>query len=303
MNVALQFLTMPSQLDSLTQINLDDVVSSFGLRSGSLPARLLQKISYKYARTFAHQMTEFDIETGKNGIASGARVTLRNYFDDIRVHGSELIPASGYLALSNHPGLMDTLATFAALNKPDLKTIALQRPFLEALTNVAKQLFYVTGDTASRMTLVRQVSAFLRNGGAVLTYPAGRIEPDPDVHTDAVDSLNSWTDSVGVFLRMSPETPILPVLVRGVVWRKALRHPLTRLRQTRIEREALAAAFQVFMHMRGKIKGVRVRVQIGNPIYAEQLGATETRIVHRAVLAEMKRLIENPPQGEGKPLL
>lgn len=292
-----------SQLDRLTQINLDDVVSSFGLRNRSLPARLLRQFFFKDAQTFARQMTEFDIETGKRGVASGARATLRNYFDDIRVYGSELMPASGYLALSNHPGLTDTLATFAALNKPDLKIIALRRPFLETLTNVAKQLFYVTDDAASRMTLVRQVSAFLRNGGAVLTYPAGRIEPDPDVHTDAVDSLNSWTDSVGVFLRMAPETPILPVLVRGVVWKKALHHPLTRLRRTRIEREALAAAFQVFAHMRGKIKGVRVRVQIGNPIYALQLGTTKTRIVHQAVLAEMKRLIENPPQGEGEPLL
>lgn len=292
-----------SQLDRLTQLNLDDVISSFGLQNHSIPARLLRQFFFKYAQTFARQMTEFDIETGKRGVASGARVTLRNYFDDIRVYGSELMPASGYLALSNHPGLTDTLATFAALNKPDLKIIALQRPFLEALTNVAKQLFYVTDDSVSRMTLVRQVSAFLRNGGAVLTYPAGRIEPDPDVHADAVDSLNSWTDSVGVFLRMAPETPILPVLVRGVVWKKALHHPLTRLRRTRIEREALAAAFQVFAHMRGKIKGVRVRVQIGSPIYALQLGTTKTRIVHQAVLAEMKRLIENPPQGEGKPLL
>lgn len=292
-----------SQLDRLTQINLDDVVSSFGLARASLPARLLQWFFFSYAQTFARQMTEFDIETGENGVASGARVILRNHFDDVRVYGSELIPASGYLALSNHPGLADTLAAFAALNRPDLRIIALQRPFLEALTNVSKQLFYVTDDPASRITLIRQVSSFLRNGGAVLTYPAGHIEPDPDAHTDAVESLNSWTDSVGVFLRMAPETPILPVLVRGVVWRKALHHPLTRLRQARIEREALAAAFQVFMHMRGKIRDVRVRVQIGNPIYAKQLGTTETKIVHQAVLAEMKRMIEKPPQGEGKPLL
>lgn len=292
-----------SQLDRLTQINLDDVVSSFGLRSGSLPARLLRLFFFKYAQTFARQMTEFDIETGKQGIASGARVTLRNHFDDVRVYGSELIPASGFLALSNHPGLADTLVTFAALNRPDLRIIALQRPFLEALTNVSKHLFYVTGDPASRMTLVRQVSGFLRNGGAVLTYPAGHIEPDPDVHTDGVESLNAWTDSVGVFIRMAPETPILPVLVRGVVWRKALHHPLTRLRRERIEREALAAAFQVFMHMRGKINDVRVRIQIGNPIYAGQAGTKETNVIHQAVLAEMKRLIQDPPQGDGKSLL
>lgn len=294
---------MPSQLDTVTQINLDDVVSSFGLRSGTLPARFVQKVFFNHAQTFARQMVEFDTVTGKSGLAEGARAVLRLHFDDVLVHGADRIPASGFLALSNHPGLADSVATFAALNRPDLKIIALQRPFLEALTNVSKQLFYVTDDPSSRMTLIRQVSAFLRNGGAVLTYPAGHIEPDPDFHSDAAESLQQWTDSVGVFLRMSPETPILPILVRGVVWRKAITHPLTRIRKTRMEREALAAAYQVFMMMRRRINDVRVRVQIGNPIYAKQLGTTETNVIHQAVLTEMKRLIENPPEGEGVSVL
>jgi len=288
-----------SQLDTLTQINLEDLVSSFGLRNGSLPSRLLQKIFFKYAQSFARQMTDFDVATGASGLAEGARVVLRYHFDDIRIHGSDLIPASGFLALSNHPGLSDTLATFAALNRPDLRIIALQRPFLEALTNVSKQLFYVNDELASRITLIRQVSAHIRNGGAALTYPAGEIEPDPDAHPDAVASLNTWTDSAGVFIRMAPETPILPMLVRGVVWKKALNHPLTRIRRTRVEREQLAAAYQVFVHMSRKIKDLRVRVQIGRPIHARDLGTTETKTVHRAVLAEMKRLIENPPEDDG----
>lgn len=291
-----------SQFDRLTQINLEDLVSSFGLKDGSFPARLLQKIFFNHAQRFARQMTEFDEAVGKRGLADGARLALRKYFTDMRVFGADLIPASGFLALSNHPGLSDSLATFAALNRPDLKIIALQRPFLEALTNVAKHFFYVTEDSASRMALVRQVSTHLRSGGAALTYPAGHIEPDPDAHADAVDSLNTWTDSVGVFIRMAPETPILPILVRGVVWEKALHHPLTRLRRARMEREALAAALQLFAHLNRKID-IKVRVQIGNPIYTKDLGSTETQAIHRAVLAEMKRLIENPPHGEGQLLL
>lgn len=294
---------MSSQLETFTQINLDDIVSSFGLRSGTIAARFVQKIFFNHAQTFARQMVEFDTVTGKSGLPEGARAVLRHHFDDMRVHGADLIPASGFLALSNHPGLADSTATFAALNRPDLKIIAQQRPFLEALTNVSKQLFYVTDDSSSRMSLVRQVSAFLRNGGAVLTYPAGHIEPDPDFHSDAAESLEKWTDSVGIFLRMSPDTPILPILVRGVVWSKAMTHPLTRIRKTRMEREALAAAYQVFMMMRGKLKDVRIRVQIGNPIYAKQLGTTETNVIHQAVLTEMKRLIENPPEGEGVSVL
>ena len=47
---------------------------------------------------------------------------------DIRVFGIDKLPASAFLALSNHPGMSDTLSLFAALYRPDLKIIAFQRP-------------------------------------------------------------------------------------------------------------------------------------------------------------------------------
>jgi hypothetical protein len=95
----------------------------------------------------------------------------------------------------------------------------------------------------------------------------------------------------------------LPILVRGVVRRKAAFHPLTYLKRAREEREKLASALQLLAHVVLKKKDVHVRVQIGNPIYVKELGTTETKAIHQAVLAEMKQLIENPPVGEGERLL
>ena len=60
---------------------------------------------------------------------------------------------------------------------------------------------------------------------------------------------------------------------------------------------------QLLAHVVLKKKDVHVRVQIGNPVYAKDLGTTETKVIHQAVLAEMKQLIENPPSGEGERLL
>jgi hypothetical protein len=102
---------------------------------------------------------------------------------------------------------------------------------------------------------------------------------------------------------MAPETPVLPVLVRGVVRKKTAKHPLTYLKRAREEREKLAAALQMMAHVMFKKRDVHVRVQIGNPISAKELGTTSTRAIHEAVLAEMKCLIENPPVGEGERLL
>ena len=293
----------PSNVVTLTQVNLDDLVSSFGWQNRPLLSRLSRKLFVKPAQTFAYQMAEFDSAIGIHGLVEASRLALRNYVRDIRIFGRDRIPASGFLALSNHPGMSDTLSLFTALNRPDLKIIAFQRPFLEALPYTSNQLFYLNDDPSSRIALIRKVSTHLRNGGAALTFPAGHIEPDPDIHTDAVESLSSWTDSVGVFIRLAPETAILPVLVRGVVWAKAAYHWLTKINKTKREQEKLAAALQLLAYTVLKVKPVSVRVQIGNPIYAKELGTTETKVIHQAVLTEMRQLIENSPQGEGEKLL
>lgn len=290
-----------TNLELLTQINLDDLVSSFGWKN--LPAQLLRKIFFKPAQKFARQMLEFDSAIEYSGLPEASHLAGRLFTRDIRVFNADRVPDSAFLALSNHPGMTDTLAIFSALNRRDLKIIALDRPFLKALPNTSKQLFYVKDDSASRMTLVRQVSGHLRGGGAALTFPSGQIEPDPDVYTGAVESLNTWTDSVGVFIRMSPETAILPILVRNVIWDKTAKHPLLKIKKAQDEREKLAAALQLLSMIVFKSRPTTVTVQIGKPITVQELGTTNTQAIHQAVLSEMKNLIENPPQGAGVSVL
>jgi len=253
-------------------------------------------IFLKPAQTFARHMVEYDEVVGLHGIVDGGRNLVRRYVKDLRIINADRIPDSAFLALSNHPGMADTVALFAAMNRKDLHIIALDRPFLNALPETTKQLFYVYDDPAKRMTLVRQVSAHLKSGGATLTFPAGHIEPDPDVYPGAVESLQSWTDSVGVFVRMAPNAAILPVLVRNVVAVKYAKHWLLKIKKTKEEREKLATALQLLGMILFDEKPVTVTVQIGNPIYVKDLGTNDTNLIHQAVLAEMKCLIENPPE-------
>ncbi len=282
-----------SHLDLLTQINLDDLTASFGWKN--LPAQFLRRVFFFAARKFAKQMLDYDSAVGQTGLSESSRRAVGLYAQAVRVFDSHLIPAGGFLALSNHPGMTDTLALFSALRRNDLKIIALDRPFLKALPNISERLFYVREDSASRIALIRRVSAHLKNGGAALTFPAGKIEPDPEVYEGAEEALNGWTDSAGVFLRMSPETPILPVVVRNVIWKKAARHPLVKLKKTKEEREKLAAAFQLLSMIVFNKKPTAVTVQIGKPITTRELGATGAQEIHQAVLKEMRKLIKTRP--------
>lgn len=286
---------MTSNFEALTQINLDDLVESFGWQNYPLPARLLRLFFRNPAQTFARHMVEYDEVVGSHGLVEGGWNLLRRYVKELRIIGADRVPDSAFLALSNHPGMTDTVALFAALKRKDLHIIALDRPFLNALPNTTKQLFYVYEDPAKRMTLVRQVSSHLKNGGTALTFPAGHIEPDPDVYPGAIEALNEWTDSVGVFVRMAPHAAILPVLARSVVAAKYAHHWILKIKKTREEKEKLAAALQLLGMILFNEKPVIVTVQIGRPIYIKDLGTSDTNVIHRAVLAEMKTLIENPP--------
>ncbi|HAV77647.1 MAG TPA: hypothetical protein DCX53_09880 [Anaerolineae bacterium] len=290
-----------SQLDALTQINLNDLVSSFGWERQPLLAFILRRLFTGPARTFAQHMVDFDNMTGQAGLAEAAKQTLRaHYVKDVRVHGSGNIPSNEpTLFLSNHPGMVDTLALFSAINRPDLRIIAVHRPFLISLVCVSKQLSYISDDSAERIRTTRQISSHLRNGGSALTFPAGVIEPDPTVYDDAMDSLNTWTDSAGVFIRFARDTKIVPVLVSGVIWEKAIRNFITRLKRTRFERDKLATAIQSFPMMTYNARPTTVHVQFAKPITLEEVGSTDTFAIHNVIIERMRGLLTNKPEDAG----
>jgi hypothetical protein len=282
----------------LTRINLDDLVESFGWHDRPLLSRLSRKVFAGPAAAFASEMARFDRAVASRGLAGAARALLGRFVAEVRVFGAERIPRGGLLALSNHPGLCDALSLFGALDRPDLRIIAAHRPFLEALPSLSRHLSYLAEDGSARLAMIRQVGLHLRGGGAALTFPAGRIEPDPDRRPGALASLTTWSPSAGALLRLAPGTAVLPVLVRGVVWPPADRVWPGGWRIPQSHREKRAAALQLLAHTVFGVRSGTVRVQIGRPI----LGLTDAQAIHEAVTTEMARLIEQPPTGAGMSL-
>lgn len=294
-----------SAIDSLTRINLDDLVSSFGWQRYPLPAAILRGLFIQPARRFARQMVEYDTLVGQVGLhAASRRVLQRHYIRDLRVHGLEHIPASGpTLYLSNHPGLTDTISLFSAIPRADLRIIALHRPFLASLPNITRQLFYISDDPGERMRAVRKVSVHLRAEGAVLTFPAGKIEPDPALHSDALESLHGWNNSTAIFLRFAPQMQIVPVLVSGVVWERTASHWLTRIKRTRDERERLATALQLLAMITRNARPTTVHVRFARPITLNEIGVMDTDAIHRKLMARMRGLLQERNDRDGVSLL
>jgi hypothetical protein len=280
-------------MQTLTEINLQDLISSFGWQNSPAGAALLRLLFRPVAQKFARQMLAFDALTAQEGLTRASLQTLPAFITSLRVYGRENIPAQGAaLFLSNHPGMTDTLCLFAAIQRPDLHILAASRPFLQALTHTSRQLIYLQEDPAQRLGALRQTAAALKRGQAVLTFPAGQIEPDAAVYPGAAESLQNWSASTDLFLRLAPQTQVIPVFVRGVLWRQAVLHPLTRLKTNPTEREKLGAALQLLAHLALNLSPVDVSIQFGQALPP------------RAQLTErMKDLIQHPPQGEGLRLL
>jgi hypothetical protein len=290
--------------DALTEINLDDLVTAFGWQHRPALRSSLRLVFRGAASRFAARMLAFDRQVGLTGLPQAARKTLPGFVKDVRLFGQEnLLPTGPVLYLSNHPGMTDTLCLFAALGRPDLRILALRRPFLQALPKISEHLIHLSDAPMDRMSAVRKASSHLRNAGSVLTFPAGEIEPDPDVYEGALGSLADWLDSAGVFLRFAPETRIIPILVRNVLWDKAVRHPLTHLRSSRADRERLGASFQLLLQVLLNIAPVTVKIQVARPIALDEIGSTEISAIHAVVLDRMRLLLQDPPLGEGVSVL
>ena len=280
---------MPSPLDTLTHINLDDFFESLGWPHGrSTP---VQWLFWPAARRFAETMVEFDRRVGTQGLAAGSAWLLQKMTGGLKVAGQNHIPATGpVFILSNHPGMADTIALFAGLAmRPDLRVIALDRPFLRAMPSVSQYMLYVPTNESERMGVMRAGVKHLRQGGALLTFPAGEIEPDPAAFgaKAAVASLERWSESIELFARLAPQTQLVPAIVSQVVSPEALHNPLTRLRRAQSDKERMAVALQV---MWPPYQNLAARVAFGPAVSAQSPPP-----VMRTVVEQARRLIETPP--------
>lgn len=283
-----------ARVDALTEVNLAELLDSVGL--ARLQATPLRHLFRPVARRFALTAAEFDARVGMYGLSEGSEWLVHQMTAGLQVSGHAHVPSDGpVVLLSNHPGMTDTVALFTALaSRPDLRVMALDRPFLRALPQVARQLIFLPEDAAGLAAALRASARHLKDGGALLTFPAGEIEPDPAAFgtARAIDSLCHWTDSYALFARLVPRTVFVPALVSGVISPDAQRHPLTRLRRTQRDREKMAAALQIAL---ARYRHLQARVCFGAPqVLAPAKGAPALCAAIAAQMREMVLATEAP---------
>jgi len=288
-------MELPGSLEALTKINTEDFLEALGLEQLRVGRGVVEMLCKPAARRFAEEIFAYDEAVGRTCLCEGAATILRRNAASLNVSGMARVPSDGpLLVVSNHPGLTDTVALFASLPRNDLSIVATDRPFLRAISETSKHIIYLKSRSDLQITALREIVRRLNEGGAVLIFPGGRIEPDPAISPDASAALESWSRSLGLIVRLAKDIRVLPAIVSGVSSPTAQRHPLTRLRRTRRDREKLGAVLQIMM---ARYRSVDVKIAFGEPLGLAELLASGDGVeaITRQVIREARRLIERPP--------
>src|SRR5690606_37201749 len=166
----------------------------------------------------------------------------------------------------------------------DLKIIASEREILRLIPHIRSRLLFFSPHAGNRSGWLRDAASHLRPGGALLTFPAGTIEPDPTLR-NAADTLASWSDSSELLVRLVSGTIVLPIAVSGVISRRAHQHCIAKCFSDPKERDCVAATLQVlFRHLRD----TQTRVVVGEPILPGQCSQRAT--IHTAMASLLARI-------------
>jgi len=257
----------------------DEAFRAMGFPYGSLVRKLFGPLMSPAASRFASLLSSIDQDLERYGITETARMYLPDYVDEVSVYGADNIPQDGPLLIaSNHPGTLDAPVIISELSRDDIKVIISGVPVVQSLPGASRYLIYTPYDDHQRISVVRSAIRHLKEGGALMIFPTGKLDPDPACLPGAAEALAEWSDSLEIFLRRAPETIVIPTIVSGVFAPSTLRSPLTRLRKEFWMQQRIAEYIQVIQMMFFNKKfGLKPKVTFGEPVQAVDLLAESNR--------------------------
>jgi len=282
----------------------DEIFAALGLASRGWQRRIFGPVFWLPAQVFGRIMAGVDRTVGEQGVPEAAKRLLKYVVDDIQVSGKENIPQEGpVLIASNHPGAYDSVAILSCLPREDVKGVVSDIPFLRSLPAASRMMVYATPGTQGRMTAVRGMIRQMQEGGALMIFPSGLVDPDPDVFPDAEKDLDSWSGSLDLVMRRVPETKIIVTIASGVLSPICLRNPLIRLRKKEWEQRKLAEFLQVIQQLALKRRfGLKPRLTFDVALNgSELLAQSGSSDLHQAIIERARLILRVHMEGAPSP--
>jgi 1-acyl-sn-glycerol-3-phosphate acyltransferase len=293
---------MDNRLLPLNTSLINEIIRAMGLPNNRETQTLIRFFFEKSTLRFAAIVLELDHEIELHGSMQGVRWLLNRFITGFDVSGAELIPQTGPLIIaSNHPASYDGMVIAACIDRPDLKIIIGEIPPYHYLPHVCQHVIFSppVKNTFGRMQTIRNAIRHLKNGGALLIFPRGGIEPDSAFMPAPDAEFDQWSRSLEIFLRNVPETKVLVTAVSGVISERIFNHPFTWFRKSRPDRQRLAFMYQITRQaLSGKeLFGLRPRVTFGELLSAETTLADLEDAARRTVAKHLNLQEAQPAEG------
>jgi hypothetical protein len=262
---------MDDRLPPLNDSVIFQIVRAMNLPQNKLTQEIIRLLFGRATLRFSKLALELDHEVGQRGTMAGARWLLQHFIRRHEAAGTELIPKYGpLLIVSNHPASYDGMVISAYVPRSDYRIIVGEIPPYQFLPNLSRHIIFSppVKNTFGRMQTVRHAVRHLKDGGALLIFPRGNIEPDPAFMPNPDAEFHLWSRSLEIFLRSVPQTRVLVTVVSGVISQQAFRHPITWFRRSRADRQRLAFMYQIIRQVLSKeeLFGLQSRVTFGELI-------------------------------------
>ncbi|MCX8026061.1 MAG: 1-acyl-sn-glycerol-3-phosphate acyltransferase, partial [Thermanaerothrix sp.] len=220
-------------------------------------------------RRFCALAAAFDHTVASIGFCRAAAHWLPYLVPSYQVVGAEHIPNQGpLLILANHPGTFDLVLLAACLPRDDFKTIASDRPFFRALTATSAYLIFSSRvDLRAKANVIRHAIQHLEDGGVLVLFPAGRLEPDPSHQpTAALQALRQWSESTQILISRVPHAYIQVAMMGGLVSPHFMRHPVVKWQKSAYNALVTAEVLQIWRQFRvNKPTLIAPRIHFGLP--------------------------------------
>ncbi len=180
-----------------------------------------------------------------------SRWILPNFVKKTEVEGAEVVPKEGPLIIAaNHPGAHDALVIAANLPRSDIKIVVnIPLPFIKEIPSTERHFLYAPLDPHVRIGVIRSAIRHLKEGGALLLFASGGIDPDPACMPGSQQEIQKWSGSLELFLRRVPQTKLQITMISGILLPKYVHHIFTRFRRERRDKQRISEFFQVMRQM------------------------------------------------------
>ncbi len=230
---------------------MDEIIKALVKRKDHPARPLFEALFAPAAGRFADVAAKFDSDVAAYGLREAACRLLPRFTREVQVQGEENVPAEGpLLVVANHPGTVDVVAIAARLPRPDLKIVVSGGvPFFHQLSATCDHLIFSGIDAIGKMNVLRSSIRHLQEGGAVLIFPNGGIDPDPSIMPGWLEAVETWSRSLDVILRRAPAAQVLVTAVSGVLHPRWVHSPVTWLRKGRRNQQRVAEFLQIIQQM------------------------------------------------------